>query len=59
MFDEDGDVIMLRVKPFTILTGGATGVDWKAEVLANSYNLDVQVLVPPSSSKQNHPSFNA
>ena len=34
MFDADGDVIMLRVKPFTIITGGAHGVDWKAETLA-------------------------
>ena len=47
MFDEDGDVIMLRVKPFTIVTGGANGVDWEAETLAKHYNLDVHVLVPP------------
>ena len=44
MFDKDGDVIMLRVPPFTIITGGATGVDWKAELLAKAYNLNV---VPP------------
>ena len=53
MFDKDGDVIMLRVKPFTIFTGGATGVDWKAEVLANSYNLEVKVLVPPCHPRSN------
>ena len=53
MFDEDGDVIMLRVKPFTIFTVGATGVDWKAEVLANSYNLEVKVLVPPCHPRSN------
>ena len=47
MFDEDGDVIILRVKPFTIITGGANGVDLKAESLARHYDLDVQVLVPP------------
>ena len=47
MFDQDGDVIMLRVKPFTIITGGAHGVDLKAEALARQYDLDVQVLVPP------------
>ena len=38
---------MLRVTPFTIITGGANGADWKAEVLARSYNLTVKVLVPP------------
>ena len=47
MFDQDGDVIMLRVKPFTIITGGANGVDWKAEALARQYDLGVHVLVPP------------
>ena len=47
MFDADGDVIMLRAKPFTIITGGAHGVDWKAETLARHYDLDVQVLIPP------------
>ena len=34
MFEADGDVIMLRVQPFTIITCGANGVDWKAETLA-------------------------
>ena len=47
MFDQYGDVIMLRVSPFTIITGGAAGVDWKAEILAKAYNLNVHVLVPP------------
>ena len=47
MFDQDGDVIMLRVPPFTIITGGSTGVDWKAEVLAKAYNLGLELLVPP------------
>ena len=47
MLDKDGDVIMLRVSPFTIVSGGATGVDWKAETLAKQHQLDVKVLVPP------------
>ena len=45
--NNDGAVIMLRLTPFTIITGGAEGADWKAEVLARSYNLDVKVLLPP------------
>ena len=47
MLDKDGDVIMLRVSPFTIVSGGANGVDWKAETLARQHQLDVKVLVPP------------
>ena len=47
MLDTDGDVIMLRVSPFTIVSGGANGVDWKAEALAKQHQLDVKVLVPP------------
>ena len=47
MFDADGDVIMLRVKPFTIVTGGTNGVDWKAETLPRHYDLAVRVLIPP------------
>ena len=47
MLDEDGDTIMLSVKPFTIFTGGAQGVELKAETLAREYNLEIKVLIPP------------
>ena len=47
MLDQDGDVIMLRVSPFTIISGGATGVDFQAETLAKQHGLPVHVLVPP------------
>ena len=47
MLDQDGDIIMLRVSPFTIITGGATGVDSKAEQIAKQHGLPVQILVPP------------
>ena len=57
MLDQDGDVIMLRVSPFTIISGGATGVDSKAETLAKHHGLPVHVLVPPCHprSKTIHP----
>ena len=46
MLDEGGDTIMLSVKPFTIITGGAQRVELKAETLAREYNLEVKVLIP-------------
>ena len=57
MLDQDGDVIMLRVSPFTIISGGATGVDCKAETLAKHHGLPINVLVPPCHprSKTIHP----
>ena len=47
MLDQDGDTNMLSVKQFTIITGGAQGVELRAETLAREYNLDVKVLIPP------------
>ena len=47
MLDQDGATIMLSVKPFTIISGGAVGVDLEAEMLARHYNLGVEVIIPP------------
>ena len=39
---------MLRVQqPFTIISGGANGVDLEAEHFARDFGLPVQILVPP------------
>ena len=35
------------VHPFTIIAGGACGVDLEAEKLARNHGLPVQVLIPP------------
>ena len=33
--------------PFTVISGGALGVDLEAEKLARHYGLNVEVLIPP------------
>jgi len=39
---------MLRVQqPFTIISGGANGVDLRAERFARDFGLPVQILIPP------------
>ena len=38
---------MLRPTTFTVITGGALGVDLEAEKLARHYGLNVEVLIPP------------
>lgn len=39
---------MLRSTTFTIVTGGALGVDLEAEKIARYHGLQVNVLIPPS-----------
>ena len=51
MLDQDGDTIMLGVKPFTIISGGALRVDLEPEKLARHYGLEVEVLIPPCHSR--------
>ena len=36
---------MLKVQPFTIISGGVNGVDLEAERLARDYNLAVKILI--------------
>ncbi|CAH3018244.1 unnamed protein product [Porites evermanni] len=38
---------MSDVKPFTIISGGANGVDLEAERFARDFGLPVQILIPP------------
>lgn len=47
MLDQDGDTIMLSVPSFTIITGGALGVDLEPEKLARDHGFAVQVIIPP------------
>ena len=37
---------MSDVKPFTIISGGANGVDLEAERFASDYGLPVQIFIP-------------
>ena len=46
MLDQDEDTNMLSVPSFTIITGGALGVDLEAEKLARDHGLAVQVIIP-------------
>ena len=50
MLDQDGDTIILGVKPFPIISGGALGVDLEAENFAREHDLEVEVLIPPCHS---------
>ena len=51
---------MSGVPTFTIVTGGALGVDLEAEKLARDHGLAVQVIISTlSSTKQNSPSINS
>ena len=51
---------MSGVPTFTIVTGGALGVDLEAEKLARDHGLAVQVIIPPcQKQKQNSPSINS
>ena len=47
MLDQHGDTIMLGVLLFTIINGGALGVDLEAEKLARDHAFAVQVIIPP------------
>ena len=38
---------MSDVKPFTIICGGANGVDLEAELFARDFGLPVQIFIPP------------
>ena len=38
---------MSGVKPFTIISGGANGVDLEAERFARDFGLPVQIFIPP------------
>ena len=38
---------MLNASPYTIVTGGALGVDLEAEKLARNHGMTVEVYVPP------------
>ena len=38
---------MSDVKPFTIISGGANGVDLEAERFAKDFGLPVQIFIPP------------
>lgn len=38
---------MLNASPYTIVTGGALGVDLEAEKLARNHGMAVEVYVPP------------
>ena len=38
---------MSDLKPFTIISGGANGVDLEAERFAREFGLPVQIFIPP------------
>ena len=45
---------MLKVQPFTIISGGVNGVDLEAERLARDYNLAVKILISPCHPRSKH-----
>ena len=44
---------MLRPTTFTVISGGAVGVDLEAEQLARHYGLQVDVVIPPCHPRSN------
>ena len=45
---------MSDVKPFTIISGGANGVDLEAECFASDFGLPVQIFILPSHPRSKY-----